>query len=114
MLENKARNDNFSYSIWDMILFEATKQQDHLTMYHNTVMYDCETEGSRITAINCVQETTEMQLPPDRAAVCGRDGQRHPGLLRGAAFRAGVSRTASSTSPTPPKRPITSAWAIPS
>ena len=24
----------------------------------HTVMYDCETEGSRITAINCVQETT--------------------------------------------------------
>ena len=50
MLENKARNDNFSYSIWDMILFEATKQQERLTLYHNTVMYDCETEGSRITA----------------------------------------------------------------
>ena len=35
MLENKARNDNFSYSIWDMILFEATKQQERLTLSHS-------------------------------------------------------------------------------
>ena len=61
MLENKARNENFSYSTWDMILFEAAKKQENLTVYYNTVMYDCETEGDRITAILCTQETTEMR-----------------------------------------------------
>ena len=89
MLENKARNDNFSYSIWDMILFEATKQQDHLTLYHNTVMYDCETEGSRITAINCVQETTEMRFRLTAPLFVDATGNGTLGYYAGAAFRAG-------------------------
>lgn len=55
MLENKARNENFSYSTWDMILFEAAQKQQNLTVWHNTVMYDCETEGSKITSVDCVQ-----------------------------------------------------------
>ena len=50
MLENKARNDHFSYSIWDMILFEATLKEKNLTVYLNTVMYDCETEDDKIEA----------------------------------------------------------------
>ena len=37
MLENKARNDNFSYSTWDLILFETAKKQENLTVYYNTV-----------------------------------------------------------------------------
>ena len=28
MLENKARNENFSYSTWDLILFEAAKKAE--------------------------------------------------------------------------------------
>ena len=89
MLENKARNDNFSYSIWDMILFEATKQQERLTLYHNTVMYDCETEGSRITAINCVQETTEMRFRLTAPLFVDATGNGTLGYYAGAAFRAG-------------------------
>ena len=32
MLENKARTPQFSYSIWDMILFEAVKNQKNLLL----------------------------------------------------------------------------------
>ena len=61
MLDNKAVNDTFCYSIWDTVLFEKAKAEKNLDVYFNTSMYDVETEGSRITAIECFQETTEMR-----------------------------------------------------
>lgn len=89
MLENKSRNENFSYSIWDMILFEAAQKQEHLTVYHNTVMYDCETEGQRITAINCVQETTEMRLRLRANIFVDATGNGTLGYYAGAEYRMG-------------------------
>lgn len=89
MLENKSRNENFSYSIWDMILFEAAQKQEHLTVYHNTVMYDCETDGQRITAINCVQETTEMRLRLSADIFVDATGNGTLGYYAGAEYRTG-------------------------
>jgi len=89
MLENKARNENFNYSIWDMILFEAAQKQENLTVYHNTVLYDCEMEGSRITAINCVQETTEMRLRLTAPLFVDATGNGTLGYYAGADFRTG-------------------------
>lgn len=89
MLENKCRNENFSYSVWDMILFEATQKQENLTMYHNTVMYDCEMEGSRITAVNCVQETTEMRFRLCAPLFIDATGNGTLGYYAGAEYRAG-------------------------
>ena len=91
MLENKARNEQFSYSIWDMILFEAVKKQKGLTTYLNTVMYDCETneEGDRITAILCVQETTEMRLRLTAPLFVDATGHGTLGYYAGAEYRQG-------------------------
>lgn len=83
MLENKARNDHFSYSIWDMILFEAAENQENLTFYYNTVMYDCETEADRITSILCAQETTEMRYKFTAPSLCRLHRKRNARLLRG-------------------------------
>ena len=89
MLENKCRNENFSYSVWDMILFEAAQKQEHLTVWHNTVMYDCETEGSRITAVLCVQETTEMRLRLRAKIYIDATGNGTLGYYAGAEYRTG-------------------------
>ena len=89
MLENKARNENFSYSIWDMILFEAAKKQENLTVYYNTVMYDCETEDDSITAIYCVQETTEMRYKLKAPLFSDCTGHGTLGYFAGAEFRQG-------------------------
>ena len=62
MLENKSCNDGFCYSVWDMVLFEKAKAEENLEVFFNTVMYDCVTEGNRISSILCVQETTEMRI----------------------------------------------------
>ena len=71
MLENKKNNEQFSYSVWDMVLFEKAKEEKDLEVFFNTVMYDCETKDDRIVSIYCVQETTEMrshELPDDIAS----------------------------------------------
>lgn len=89
MLENKARNDHFSYSIWDMILFEAAKKQENLTVFYNTVMYDCETENDTITAIYCIQETTEMRYKLTAPLFSDCTGHGTLGYFAGAEFRRG-------------------------
>ena len=89
MLENKCRNENFSYSVWDMILFEAAQKQERLTVYHNTVMYDCETDGPRVTAVNCVQETTEMRLRLTAKIFVDATGNGTLGYYAGAEYRTG-------------------------
>ena len=89
MLENKARNNYFSYSIWDMILFEAAQKQENLTVYYNTVMYDCETENDRITSILCVQETTEMRYKITAPIFIDCTGNGTLGYYAGALYRQG-------------------------
>ena len=89
MLENKARNEHFSYSIWDMILFEAAKNTENLTVYYNTVLYDCETEGDRITAALCVQETTEMRYRLTAPLFADCTGNGTLGYYAGAEYRQG-------------------------
>lgn len=89
MLENKARNENFSYSIWDMILFEAVKKQENLTVFYNTVMYDCDTDDDMITAIYCIQETTEMRYKFTAPLFSDCTGHGTLGYFAGAEFRKG-------------------------
>ncbi len=89
MLENKAKNDNFSYSVWDMILFEAAKKEANLTMYLNTVMYDCEVENNKITSVLCVQETTEMRYRLCAPLFVDSTGNGTLGYYAGAEYRQG-------------------------
>ena len=89
MLENKARNENFSYSIWDMILFEAATKEPNLTLFMNTVMYDCEIEGSRIKSVLCVQETTEMRYRISAPLFVDSTGHGTLGYFAGAEYRQG-------------------------
>ena len=89
MLENKARNENFSYSTWDLVLFEAAKKQENLTVYYNTVMYDCETAQDKITAVLCVQETTEMRFRLSAPIFIDSTGNGTLGYYAGAEYRQG-------------------------
>lgn len=105
MLENKARNDYFNYSIWDMILFEAVKNQPNLTVYLNTVLYDCETEGDRITAAICVQETTEMRYRFVAPLFADCTGHGTLGYYAGAEYRQGSESKAQTGELDAPEQP---------
>ncbi len=89
MLENKSCNEQFSYSIWDMVLFEKAKAEKNLELYLNTVMFDCEMEGDRITAIDCVQETTEMRYRLTAPVFVDATGNGTLGYYAGAECRKG-------------------------
>ncbi len=89
MLENKKNNEQFSYSVWDMILFEKAKEEKNLDIFFNTVMYDCEMDGDRIRAVNCVQETTEMRYRLEAPVFVDATGNGTLGYYAGAEYRIG-------------------------
>ena len=105
MLENKARNDDFNYCTWDMILFEAAKKQENLTVYQNTVLYDCDTEGGRLTGALCVQETTEMRYRFAADVFVDATGNGTLGYYAGAPFRIGSEPRAEFGEPHAPQAP---------
>lgn len=105
MLENKARNDNFSYSVWDMILFEATLKEETLTVFLNTVMYDCETDGDQITSVVCVQETTEKRIKISAPLFVDATGNGTLGFYAGAEFRQGSESKAQTGEIDAPEQP---------
>lgn len=104
MLENKARNDYFNYSIWDAVLFEKVKNEENLDLYLNTVMYDCDTEGSTITAIMCIQETTEMRLRFTAPLFVDATGNGTLGYYAGAEYRQGSESKAEFDEPHAPEQ----------
>ncbi len=89
MLENKSCNDSFCYSIWDMVLFDKAKAEKNLDIYFNTVMYDAHAEDDRITAIDCVQETTEMRFRFTAPIFVDATGNGTLGYYVGAEYRQG-------------------------
>lgn len=89
MLENKKNNEQFSYSVWDMVLFEKAKEEKDLEVFFNTVMYDCETEDDRIVSIYCVQETTEMRYRLYAPIFVDATGNGTLGYYAGAEYRKG-------------------------
>lgn len=105
MLENKSRNENFSYSTWDMVLFEAALKEKNLTVYYNTCMYDCDTEDDMITAVLCVQETTEMRYRFLANVFIDCTGNGTLGYYAGAEFRQGSEAYGEFHEPHAPQTP---------
>jgi len=89
MLENKSRNDYYNFSIWDMVLFRAIKQEPNLTAYLNTVMEDCEMDGDKIRRISAYQHTTETMWTIDGDIFIDCTGNGTMGFLAGAEYRVG-------------------------
>lgn len=104
MLENKARNDYYNYSIWDSVLLEKVKNEKLLDLYLNTVMYDCETEGDSITSIMCVQETTEMRIKLTAPLFVDSTGNGTLGYYAGAEYRQGSESRAELGEPHAPEQ----------
>lgn len=105
MLENKACNDTFNYTTWDMVLFRKAKEEPNLTVYFNTSMYDCEVEGDRIVAISCFQETTEMRYRIIAPLFADCTGNGTLGYFAGAEYRQGSESQAQTGEPHAPAEP---------
>lgn len=105
MLDNKACNENFSYSIWDMVLFDAAKKEENLRVFFNTVMYDVTTEQDTVRSISCFQETTEMRYEIKAPLFVDATGNGTLGYFAGAEFRRGSEARAETGEPHAPEEP---------
>ena len=88
-LENLRRNPHQSYSVWDLVLYEAARHQPHLTLMLNCTCLEAEMAGNRISAVTGWQLTTEtyQQVRAQIYADCSGDAILAP--LTGARFRVG-------------------------
>lgn len=59
LLENKKRNPNHSFPIFDTILWEKVRFQKNLTLYLNTHMYEVRSDAGIIKSVTAKQLTTE-------------------------------------------------------
>ena len=105
MLENKSRNDTFNYSIWDMVLFEAAKNEKNLTVYLNCPMFDCSVDGDIITSISCFQETTELTLKISAPLFVDATGNGTLGYFAGADYTQGSESNKEYGEPHAPDEP---------
>ncbi len=103
MLDNKSRNDYFSYSIWDMVLFDKIKRQPNLTAFLNTVMDDCTVEDGKITKITAYQQTTETRYVIEGKLFVDCTGNATLGYLAGAEYRTGSEGKAEFNEPHAPE-----------
>lgn len=88
-LSNKRVNNDYNFSIWDAVLFDAAKREENLTLYLNTTMHSVHHENGRIRQIDCYQMTTErhLKLSADLFADCTGNGTL--AAFAGAAFHTG-------------------------
>lgn len=61
LMANKKVNPQYSYSVWDNVLWEKVYFQDNLDLYLNTHMVSAKTEDDTITEIEAFQTTNETQ-----------------------------------------------------
>ena len=59
MLENKYLNENFNFSLWDAVMWDALRTCDNLDVYLNTTMINADVSDNKVSAIHCYRTTTE-------------------------------------------------------
>ncbi len=62
LLENKYRNPEHSYGMFDTLLWEKVKYQDNLSLYLNTTAGSVEVQDHQIVSVSAWQSTTETKL----------------------------------------------------
>lgn len=102
LLDNKACNDYYNYSIWDNVLFQKVKGQENLTLYLNTSMQEVETEGDRICAVRCYQLTTETHLRFSAPIFVDCTGNGSLAYFAGAEYRSGCEARSEFNEPDAP------------
>lgn len=89
LLENKRRNPEMVYPIFDAVLWEKVHYQENLELYLNTQMTDVICEGDIISAIRAEQLTTEKQFYIKGKMFLDGTGDGVLGAKAGAGYRIG-------------------------
>lgn len=89
LLENKYRNPEHSYGIFDTLLWEKVNFQENLDLYLNTYVNAVEKQNSKIISITANQTTTEKQLTVFAKQFIDCSGDGLPSFLAGAEYLFG-------------------------
>lgn len=89
LLENRRRNPQNSFSIFDTVLWEKTRFQDHLELYLNTHMTDVSAEEGIIRKISARQLTTEKTIEFEADIFIDTTGDGTLAAMAGAEFMTG-------------------------
>lgn len=89
LLENKRRNPEMVYPIFDSVLWEKVHYQENLTLYLNTHMTQVLCDGDRIEAVCAMQMTTEISFCIYGTLFLDATGDGVLGAKAGAKFRIG-------------------------
>lgn len=89
LLENRYRNPQSNFCIWDSILYEKVRFEPNITLLLNTTCNDIRMQGKRIAAVRAWQMTTETWhwVEAPLFADCSGDSILAP--LSGAEYRWG-------------------------
>ena len=88
-LFNKGVNPNFSFPVWDTVMWGALKKQKNLTCFLNTNFDDVEVSGGQIKRIICRQYSTELEYDITGKIFVDATGNGTLGYLSGAEYRYG-------------------------
>lgn len=62
LLENKHRNPEYSYALFDTLLWEKVYYQENLTLYLNTTVTSVKAENSKLISVYGIQMNTEKRI----------------------------------------------------
>lgn len=89
LLENRARNPQHSFSVFDTILWEKVREQGNLELYLNTRVLKVYRENQRISGLEAHQLTTEKDFVFHAQIYVDCTGDGMIAAQAGAAFRQG-------------------------
>ncbi len=89
LLENRRRNPNHSFSVFDTVLWEKTHFQEGLDVYLNTHMKDAVVEENTIKKITALQITTEKEFEFTGNLFIDTTGDGYLASISGAKFMSG-------------------------
>lgn len=89
LLENREKNPQHSFSVFDAVMWEKVHFQDGLDLYLNTHMTGVETEENRIKKITAEQLTTEKVFELEGKIFIDATGDGTLAALAGAEFMKG-------------------------
>lgn len=101
-LLNKQVNPNYSFPMWDMVMWGKLKAEPNLDCYLNTVMDDVQMDGERIAAVICRQSSTELVYRLEGDVFVDATGHGTLGYYAGAEFRYGSESRAEFQEPDAP------------
>lgn len=102
-LLNKSVNPNYSFPMWDMVMWGKLKAVPNLDCYLNTVMDDAVMDGETIKAIICRQSSTELIYRLSADVFVDATGHGTLGYYAGAEFRYGSESQAEFNEPDAPE-----------